>query len=96
LSSIHPLLEEVHWRGISPEPFQWLCWQDLLFAGYHLFVLAFLVKTPWLGLVFAVLVCGSVFWRWSVQRFGGYGVAILTHAVADASVLVAVQYLMDG
>ncbi len=93
-SMVHPVLEELHWRGIAPRPFRRFCWQDLLFAGYHVQVLFQLVRWPWLVVVFAVLAASSVFWRWSAARFDGYGVAIATHAVADAAIMVAVVLLL--
>ncbi|MEN8254471.1 MAG: CPBP family glutamic-type intramembrane protease [Verrucomicrobiota bacterium] len=93
-SIIHPVLEEIHWRGISPEDATGLYWQDFMFAGYHVLVLFQLMHAPWLLLVFAVLVGSSVFWRWANARFGGYGLSILTHAVADAAVVVGVHLLL--
>jgi hypothetical protein len=94
-SIIHPVLEEIHWRDIAPEPFKWICWQDLLFAGYHVLVLYQLLFWPWLFLVFGVLTGCSIFWRWSAGKFAGYGLAILTHAVADAGVVIGVLFLLN-
>jgi membrane protease YdiL (CAAX protease family) len=93
-SIIHPVLEEIHWRGIAPQRFTWLCWQDLFFAGYHVLVLLQLIHWPWLFLVFGMLTGSSVFWRWAAQRYGGYGLTILTHAIADAGVIMAVCFLV--
>lgn len=93
-SIVHPVLEEIHWRNIAPKRFVWLCWQDLAFAGYHILVLFQLFHWPWLFLVFAVLTGSSAFWRWVAQRTGGYGLTILTHAVADAGVVTAVCFML--
>jgi hypothetical protein len=93
-SIVHPILEEIHWRGLAPEKPTWLCLQDLLFAGYHVLVLFQLVYWPWLFLVFGVLVGSSIFWRWAAQRFGGGGLPILTHAAADAGVVLATAFLL--
>lgn len=93
-SLIHPILEEIHWRGIAPEPFKWLAWQDLLFAGYHVLVLYQLLYWPWLFMVFGVLTASSIFWRWASNKFSGYGLTILTHAAADAGVIVGVLFLL--
>jgi len=93
-SIVHPILEEIHWRKIAPERFVWLCWQDLLFAGYHVVVLGQLVYWPWLFFVFGVLAGSSVFWRWAANRFGGYGLAVLTHAAADAGVVIGIYFLL--
>ena len=94
-SIVHPMLEEIHWRGIAPDPFKWLSWQDLLFAGYHVLVLFQLLHWPWLFLVFGVLVGSSIFWRWAASTFGGYGLTILTHATADAGVVVGAWLLLQ-
>lgn len=95
-SIVHPVLEEIHWRGIAPETVRGFCWQDFLFAGYHVLVLHELVFWPWLILIFAVLSGSSFFWRWAADRFGGYGLPVLTHAAADAGVLIGVLFLLKG
>lgn len=93
-SIIHPVLEEIHWRGISLPQSSGICWEDLLFAGYHVLVLFQLMYWPWLFLVFGVLVGSSVFWRSAHKRSGGCGLPILTHAVADIAVVVGVHLLL--
>lgn len=93
-SIAHPILEEIHWRRLAPVRFVGLCWQDLLFAGYHIVVLCQLIYWPWLFLVFGILTGSSVFWRWAAARFGGYGLPVLTHAAADAGVVIAVHFLL--
>lgn len=93
-SIVHPVLEEIHWRGIDPEGVTGLCRQDVLFAGYHVLVLFQLIHWPWLFLVLGVLAASSWFWRWAADRFGGYAMPILTHAVADSAVMLAVYFLL--
>ncbi|MEN7973651.1 MAG: CPBP family glutamic-type intramembrane protease, partial [Verrucomicrobiota bacterium] len=93
-SIVHPVLEEIHWRGIAPGKTMGICRQDFLFAGYHVLVLFQLLHWPWLFFVFGVLVGSSVFWRWAEDRFGGCGLPILTHAAADAGVVAGVCFLL--
>jgi hypothetical protein len=93
-SLVHPVFEEVHWRGLSPEKVNGICWQDLCYAGYHVLVLFQVIYWPWLFFVFAVLAGSSFFWRWAAERFGCYGLPILTHAAADAGVIVGVWFLL--
>jgi hypothetical protein len=93
-SIVHPVMEEIHWRSISPEKMTGLCWQDFLFAGYHVLVLFQIIRAPWLLFVFFILVGSSVFWRWTTSRFEGYGFSIITHAVADTGVVIGVQFLL--
>lgn len=95
-SIVHPVLEELHWQEVSPQRFVWACPQDFLFAGYHVLVLFQLMMWPWLIMVFAVLLTSSVFWRWTADRLGGYALPVLTHAMADAAVVVAVFFLLTG
>lgn len=95
-SIIHPILEEAHWRTLTDKPDRLLCWRDAAFAGYHLLVLGTLVRLPWLSLVFSALVIASSFWRWTAQRFGGYGLSIATHAIADAAVLGGALWVLNN
>lgn len=91
-SIVHPVLEEGHWRSLSPAGGRW-SWVDPSFAGYHVLVLALLLKGPWLLLVFAVLAGASWTWRAAAARFGGWAVPLWTHAAADASVMAAAGWL---
>jgi hypothetical protein len=93
-SLVHPVLEEIYWRGIAPEQVSGFCWQDFMFAGYHILVLHELVFWPWLILIFGVLAGSSFFWRWAADKFGGYGLPVLTHAAADAGVVIGVGFLL--
>ncbi len=95
-SLVHPVVEEVHWRGISPERVAGICWQDWAFAGYHVLVLFQLIRWPGLVLIFGILGSSSIFWRWAAGKLGGYGLPILTHAVADAAVMIGVCFLLNG
>ena len=62
--------------------------------GYHVLVLYQLLYWPWLFMVFGVLTGSSIFWRWASDKSGGYGLTILTHAAADAGVIIGVLFLM--
>ena len=93
-SIVHPCMEEILWRGITSEKGIGLCWQDVLFAGYHILVLFQLIRAPWLIFVFVILVGSSIFWRWTANRFEGYGLAILSHAVADTAAIVGIFFLL--
>jgi len=93
-SIVHPMMEEVYWRGLAPDPVKGLTWLDFAFAGYHVVVLCQLIKAPWLLFIFAVLMGSSVFWRWATDRFGGFGLPLLTHAAADAGVVMGAHLLL--
>jgi hypothetical protein len=91
---VHPVLEELFWRTLTDGTYKLVEWKDLLFAGYHLLVLGSLIKGPWLLVVFGSLVIASSFWRKTAHRFSGYGIAVVTHAIADAAVLIGVIWLL--
>lgn len=93
-SIIHPVMEELHWREADPVDAPLLYWGDFLFAGYHVLVLHQLIFWVWLLPIFGILVGSSAFWRWTSRRFGGYALGILTHASADAGVMIGVCFLL--
>ncbi|WP_372799292.1 type II CAAX prenyl endopeptidase Rce1 family protein [Pontiella sp.] len=93
-SVVHPVLEEMHWRGLAPENKKGFCGADFLFAGYHILVLYELVYWPWLFMVFAVLAGSSLFWRRTAERYGGFLLPVLSHAAADAGVMTGVYFLL--
>jgi len=95
-STIHPVLEEFFWRGsprsggVRPD------WRDAAFAGYHVPVLVFFVGPVWVALSFIVLAAASWLWRVAARRFDGLGVPLVSHAVADASIVVAATLICRG
>jgi hypothetical protein len=88
-ATVHPFLEELFWRGrgrvdtIGPN------WQDAAFAGYHMLVLPYFIGPAWVGVCFGVLLLASWMWRVAARRFGGLGVPLFSHAVADVAVVSA-------
>jgi len=88
--TLHPVLEETFWRGMLPDQL----WSDALFAGFHLLVLAPLVHAVWLPPVFIVLLTASGIWRYFARETGGLLIPVLTHALADLGVLLAVRALV--
>ena len=91
---VHPVLEEWHWEqigvGLSAGPHI----TDVFFAGYHVLVLATLIRWPWLILVFCVLLSASVFWRWMYRSRETRYVPVLSHGVADLSIILAASLLL--
>lgn len=91
---VHPVLEEIFWRGYLPRAHRSPVVPDVAFAGYHVLVLCIFIKLPWVLVSFGVLWFASWSWRKLVARYSGLGVAIASHAVADLSVIAAVEYLI--
>jgi membrane protease YdiL (CAAX protease family) len=89
--TLHPVLEETFWRGMLPD--HWT--SDALFAGFHLLVLFPLVQAVWLPVVFFALFAAAAIWRAQVRRTGGLLVPVLTHAMADLGILLAVRGLLS-
>lgn len=92
--TIHPMLEELFWRGYLSRELPYRMLQDVAFAGYHVLVLLIFLKAPWILLSFGLLWLSAWYWRGLCKRLNGLGVAIVSHAVADLSILLAVAYLI--
>ncbi len=90
-SIIHPVIEESYWRGwfshsetnVAP----WL--EDISFATFHVFVLVLFIHPIWILVAFAVLVAIANIWRKTDKHFGGLALPLLSHAVADITIVVA-------
>ncbi len=93
---VHPLLEELHWRGLDDPSSGPFAWTDLAFAGYHALVLYPLLQPVWLILVFVVLGISSALWRAMSRVNRSLGFAVLTHVLADASVIAAAYIISRG
>jgi len=90
---INPLIEEYYWRGYLASSTRRMAMNDLLFAGYHLLVLAGQMETVWLLVVFCTLVGGAWFWRQMNRINGGLLASVVSHMAADISVMLAVYFL---
>jgi len=93
-ASVHPVLEELHWRGLLARDRGGSVAQDLAFAGYHVPVLAPLAKPGWVLLAFVALTAAAFCWRRAVSARSGLLVPVLSHAAADLSVMLAVHALL--
>jgi hypothetical protein len=89
---VNPWLEEAYWRDVltSPSPYPTLV--DFLFAGYHLFILSLFVGPVWMLFAFAILAVASWLWRQVSRYTGSLMPAVLSHMLADFSILM-VLYL---
>lgn len=92
--TVHPVLEEIFWRGYLTRAHRSPVVSDVAFAGYHVLVLCLFIKLPWVLVSFGVLWFASWSWRRLTARYSGLGVAIASHAAADLSVIAVVEYLI--
>ncbi|MEM1294066.1 MAG: hypothetical protein AAGH89_01800, partial [Verrucomicrobiota bacterium] len=82
--TIHPVLEELGWRGVLGSRRKGLHLLDLEFAIYHLIVLNFFFPRAWALLVVTLIVLTGSAWLWRqmMTKFGGLGSVIVFHAAA--------------
>lgn len=92
--TVHPVLEEIFWRGYLTRVHRSSVVPDVAFAGYHALVLCIFIKLPWVLVSFGALWFAAWSWRQLVARYSGLGVAIASHAAADLSVILLVEYLI--
>ncbi len=89
-ATVNPVVEEVFWRGYLGSSSVRLVAQDFWFAGYHVLVLVRFMDWPWIAVSLAALVTAGWAWRQLAARFDGLAMPVLSHAVADASLILAV------
>ena len=84
-SLLNPVLEELFWRG-RPRSERASRAGDLVFAGYHVLVLALFLPALWVFIAFAMLWVAARLWRLVTARTGNLATAVLSHAVAGVGV----------
>ena len=90
---VNPVLEELFWRGHLASTSRRIIWQDVLFAGYHLLVMAYFVRWPWLLVALLALTATAWLWRQLAHRNNGLLVPFVAHAAADAGIMAAVYVI---
>ncbi len=93
-STVQPFLEELYWRGYLENNHNYFSWTDLAFAGYHILVLAWFIKLPWLVISFIVLTVAAYIWRHVASKLEGLAVPLLSHIVADVSIIAVTCVLI--
>jgi hypothetical protein len=86
---VHPVLEQTFWAPLRRNSIV----GHAAFAGYHAVVLYTLLPSPWLALVAGVLALTSVAWERIAEAGDGLLVAMASHVVADAGIVVAAWVL---
>jgi hypothetical protein len=90
--TVHPVLEELHWRRYLASDARGPAWQDAAFAGYHAVVLFAFLRPPFVAISFIAI--AAVGWGWRrLANGGGFRFVVMNHAVADASVVLAASLL---
>lgn len=90
---INPWLEELYWRGYLSSGSKRITLNDVLFSGYHILVLAGKIDIIWLISVFILLIVVAWFWRQANTRTQGLAPSIISHIVADASIICTIYFM---
>ncbi|MEM0968724.1 MAG: CPBP family glutamic-type intramembrane protease [Verrucomicrobiota bacterium] len=94
--TLHPVLEELGWRGILEAPSPKRHHHDGEFAAYHLLVLALLFPGSIVLGVVAFFILASAAWMWRLLRDRyGMSLVIAFHAAADAGIIAATWALFS-
>ncbi len=93
--SLHPILEELFWRGVMAPENSKIDIVDVAFGAYHVLVLVHFLQLPWVILVFVILVLVSWLWRWIAQRYAGLTIPLVSHMTAGAGIMTATYFLIS-
>jgi hypothetical protein len=94
-SLVNPFLEEPFWRRTLGSDRKGIAASDVLYAGYHLLVLALFVTWPWLILEFIILLGAAYLFRQCVRATQGLLIPLLAHLIVDISVSVTIFLLLS-
>lgn len=92
--SLHPVLEEMFWRGVMAPESSKTEFVDIAFGAYHVLVLIHFLKLPWVMIAYLILVLVSWMWRYIADRFGGLAVPVVSHIIAGAGIMAATYFLL--
>jgi len=92
-SLVNAWLEELYWRGWYPTVVRRGFVADLLFAGYHVLVVALFIGWPWVVVSFVILAGTAFVWRLVARHKGGLALPVAAHMTADVSIIVAIAVL---
>lgn len=91
---INPIIEEIFWRLVLNTNTIADYFIDAIFASYHLLVLHFFLNTFGLILAYIALVVAGIFWRYIKEKYNGLLVPVITHFLADASIIAFLFHVL--
>ena len=94
-AAVHPVLEEMYWRGLMINLVKPPLLTDFCFAGYHSLVLLGFIRFEFIVASLVILMYVSMVWRYFIEKHNEYWTALFSHASADLSIILAV-YLKLG
>jgi hypothetical protein len=93
LICLNPLIEEYYWRGSLGSDKKRIILNDILFAGYHILILAGIIGVIWSILAFLILIFAAWFWRQINRLSLGLLPSIASHFMADTSIMLMIYFM---
>ena len=94
-SIINPIIEESFWRNLLGSHHRRPTLEDFLFGSYHSLILSFLMPIPYILLCVGCLTAIAYLWRQTTNRLGGTLIPIISHAIADLSIILVVYHIIS-
>lgn len=85
---VNPIVEELFWRKSLETDSRFPAWNDFMFAGYHMLVLALFIRWEWLIASYILLVFASWMWGQSSRLKHGFSIIIASHLLADIGIII--------
>lgn len=92
-STVHPILEELYRRFLLPSTAKYISASDILFAWYHFEVLILFIQPEYAIVCTIALIIVARIRRFFKNQLQEPGIVILSHAIADFSIFLAVILL---
>lgn len=92
---INPIIEELFWRGCFQSNPRRLFSGDLIFAGYHIFVLWMVVRWYWVVLFFVGLALFGWMMRYLKYSLRGLGTVWFAHEMADLAIIMSILLILN-
>ncbi len=93
---VNPPLEELFWRDLLSKETDIGFLFDILYAGYHIFVVVLFIKVFWVLITFIILYSVGYIWRRISNRNKGLLIPYLSHLAGDISLMIAVYVIGSG
>ncbi|MHB1458337.1 MAG: hypothetical protein ACYC0V_15625 [Armatimonadota bacterium] len=84
----NPIIEELFWHRNLETESPYPAWNDFMFAGYHMLVLALFMRWEWLIPSYILLVFASWIWGQTSRLKHGFPIIIASHLLADIGIIV--------
>lgn len=95
-STINPVLEEVFWRETFKPNKKYIEIHDILFGTYHFLVIVQFIKIEFAIITTLALIVISSIWKFIYYKLDEKLIVILSHAIADASIMVSILFITDN